>query len=149
KLLNELRSELRRQMIADLTEMHEMQKAIRESTESQASGVAQQSRTAIALVVSLAKKEAELAERTEQLTALAEETQFGIALPTALKVVGRQLRQVEGWLGQGQATAQPITLEKRIEEDLVGLLEAMRRLPPTSPPPPGTPLPTQPRQRLR
>ena len=40
-------------------------------------------------------------------------------------------------------------METRIEQDILGLLEAMRRLPPTTPPPPGTPLPTEPRARER
>ena len=46
------------------------------------------------------------------------------------------------WLKEGDATARTVTLEKRIEEDLLALLEAMRRLPPTTPQPPGAPLPT-------
>lgn len=149
KLLDELRSELRRRLIAEIGEMQEIQKAIRETTEDQAPRVAQQSRTAQAVVVSLAKKEAELAEKLEQLTLLVEETEFGIALPTALRVLGRQMRQVEGRLGQAQANAQTIALERRVEEDLQGLLEAMRRLPSSSPPPPGAPLPSQPGPRLR
>jgi hypothetical protein len=40
-------------------------------------------------------------------------------------------------------------MEKRIEEDLLALAEAMRRLPPSTPPKPNTPLPTDPRARER
>ena len=86
-LLTELRTELQSRIVADLTEMHEIQQAIRETTEAQAPRVAQRSRTALLLVVGLSQKEAELGERTEQLAALTEETEFGIALPTALKVL--------------------------------------------------------------
>jgi hypothetical protein len=141
-LLVELRTELQTRILAELTEMHEMQVAIRESTEAQAPRVAQKSRTALVLLVGLSEKESELAERTEQLRALTEETEFGIALPTALRVLGVEMRKVQEWLKEGDASARTIALEKRIEEDLLGLAEAMRRLPPTTPPPPGAPLPT-------
>ncbi len=141
-LLVELRSELQTRILAELTEMHEIQTTIRETTEAQAPRVAQRSRTALVLVTSLSQKEAELADRTDHLRALTEETEFGIALPTALRVVGREMTKVQEWLKEGDASARTVTLEKRIEEDLLALLEAMRRLPPTTPPPPG-PLPTE------
>ncbi len=59
------------------------------------------------------------------------------------------MRDVEGWLKEGDASERTITLEKRIEDDLLGLLQAMRRLPPTTPPPPGAPLPSDLRARER
>ena len=141
-LLVELRSELQTRILAELTEMHEIQTTIRETTEAQAPRVAQRSRTALVLVTGMSQKEAELADRTDHLRALTEETEFGIALPTALRVVGREMTKVQEWLKEGDASARTVTLEKRIEEDLLALLEAMRRLPPTTPPPPG-PLPTE------
>jgi hypothetical protein len=148
-LLTELRTELQSRIVADLTEMHEIQQSIRETTEAQAPRVAQRSRTALLLVVGLSQKEAELGERTEQLAALTEETEFGIALPTSLKVLSREMRKIQEWLKEGDASARTVKLEKRVEDDLLGLLEAMRRLPPTTAPPPGTPLPSDPRARER
>ncbi len=141
-LLVELRSELQTKILSELTEMHEIQVTIRETTEAQAPRVAQRSRTALVLVTSLSQKEAELVERTDHLRALTEETEFGIALPTALRVVAREMSKAQEWLKEGDASARTVTLEKRVEEDLLALLEAMRRLPPTTPPPPG-PLPTE------
>jgi len=149
KLLTELRAELQARILAELTEMHEIQKEIRETTEAQAPRLAQKSRTAEIVVVGLSQKEADLGERTEHLTALTEETEFGIALPMALRVLAREMRTIEEWLKAADASARTVTLEKRVEEDLLGLLEAMRRLPPTTPPPPGAPLPTEPRARER
>ena len=143
-LLTELRSELQARILAELNEMHEIQKDIRESTESQAPRLAQQSRTALIVVVGLSQKEAELAERTQHLTALTEETEFGIALPTALRVIGREMSKIQEWLKDGDASVRTVTQEKRVEQDLLALMEAMRRLPPTTPPPPGAPLPTEP-----
>jgi len=149
KLLTELRAELQARIVGELTEMHEIQKEIRETTEAQAPRVAQKSRTAEIVVVGLSQKEAELGDRTEHLTALTVETEFGIALPTALRVLGREMRKIEEWLRAADASARTVTLEKRVEEDLLGLLEAMRRLPPTTAPPPGAPLPTEPGARER
>ena len=97
----------------------------------------------------LSQKEGELAARTEQLLALVEETQFGIALPTALRVFSREMRDVEGWLKEADASARTVAMEKRIEDDLLGLLQAVRRLPPTTPPPTGSPLPSDLLERER
>lgn len=149
KLLVELRTELQARIIAELTEMHELQAAIRESTEAQSDRAAQGSRTALIALAGLAKQEAELAGRIEQLLALVEETEFGIALPTSLRVLGREMNAVEGWLKAGDASERTVAMEKRIEDDLLGLLQAMRRLPPTTPPPPGAPLPSNLRDRER
>jgi hypothetical protein len=148
-LLTELRAELQTRIIAELTEMHELQGAIRESTEAQAPAAQRKSRTALVMLAGLSQKESELAERTERLQALAEETEFGVALPTALKVLGREMRLVQVKLKDGDATKPTVVLEKRIEDDLLALLEAMRRLPPTTPPPPGAPLPSDPNARER
>jgi hypothetical protein len=135
--------------VRELTEMHELQKTIRETTEAQAPRVAKGSRTATLLVTGLSPKEAELAERTGHLLALVEETEFGIALPTSLRVLGREMRTIQDWLKDGDASVRTVTLERRVEDDLLGLLEAMRRLPPTTPPPPGSPLPDDLRGRER
>lgn len=148
-LLVELRSELQSRIIAELTEMYEAQGGIREITEAQAPKIAQKSRSATLLVAGQAPKEAELVEKTDQLMALTEETEFGVALPTALRVISRQMKTVEGWLKASDASPRTVTQEKRIEQDLLGLLEAMRRLPPTTPPPPGSPLPTNLKDRER
>jgi len=149
RLLVELRTELQARLIAELTEMHELQASIRETTQAQAPRVLQKSRTALIAVAGLSKKEGEIGQRTEHLLALVEETEFGIALPTALRVLSREMRTIEGWLKAGDVSARTIALEVRVEEDLLGMLQAVRRLPPGTPPPPGTPLPSDPRERER
>jgi hypothetical protein len=149
KLLVQLRTELHTRLITELTEMHEAQAYIRETTEAQAPRLAKKSRPAAIAMAGLAQKEGELAARTEQLLALVEETEFGIALPTALRVFSHEMREVEGWLKDADASARTIAMEKRIEDDLLGLLQAVRRLPPTTPPPTGTPLPSDLLERER
>ncbi|WP_165250345.1 hypothetical protein [Paludisphaera soli] len=148
-LLVELRTELLSRILAELAEMHEIQVSIRETTESQAPRVAQNSRTALLLVTGLAPKEDELAGRIDQLRALTEETEFGIALPTALRVINREMGTVRILLQKGDPSEPTVRMERRIEEDLLALAEALRRLPPSTPPKPGTPLPKDLRQRER
>ncbi len=92
KLLVELRIELQGRLVIELTEMHETQMMIRETTQAQAPKVAQKSRTALLTVAALSKKEGELADRCEHLLALVQETEFGIALPTTLHVLSREMR---------------------------------------------------------
>jgi hypothetical protein len=149
RLLVELRTELRSRLIADLTEMQEYQMAMRETTQAQAPRVLQKSRTALVSVAGLSKKEAELGERMEHLLALVEETEFGIALPTTLRILSREMRSIEGWLKAGDVAPRTVAYETRIEEDLVGLLRAIRRLPPQTPAPPGTLLTLELRERER
>jgi hypothetical protein len=149
RLLVELRAELQSRLIADLNEMHEIQMSIRETTQAQAARVAQKSRSALVLLAGLSKQESEQFERLEHLLALVEETEYGIALATTLHVLSREMRSVEGWLKAGDAAPHTAALETRVEEDLLKLTQAIRRLPPTTPPPPGTPLPTELRERER
>lgn len=149
KLLVQLRTELQARLMAELTEMHEAQASIRETTQAQAPRLAQKSRSAAIAVTGLSRKEAELAAKTEGLLALVEETEFGIALPTTLRVLSREMRQIEGRLKETDASPPVIALEQRVEDDLLALLQAVRRLPPTTPPSPGTPLPSDLRERER
>lgn len=148
-LLVQLRTELQAQLIAKLVEMHETQLAIRETTEAQAPRVAQGSRTALIALAGLSNREGGMAEASEQLVLVVEETEFGIALPTTLRVLSREMRLVAGRLKDGDASEGTVDLERRIEEDLLALLQVIRRLPPTTPPPPGTPLPSDLRARER
>jgi hypothetical protein len=150
RLLVELRAELQTRLISDLTEMHELQTAIRETTQAQAPRVAQKSRTALMTVTGLSKNQAELGERTEHLLALVEETEYGIALPTTLRILSREMRSLEGWLKAGDIAARTVALETRVEEDLLGLVQGIiRRLSPATPPAPGSPLSLEVRERER
>ncbi len=149
RLLVELRAELQTRLLADLTDMHELQSSTRETTQAQAPRVLQKSRTALMTVAGLSKNEAELAERTEHLLALVEETEYGIALPTTLRILSREMRTIGEWLKAGDVTSHTMALETRVEEDLLALVQAIRRLSPATPPAPGTPLSQDVRERER
>jgi hypothetical protein len=148
-LLVELRSELQSRIITELAEMHEIQADLRETTQAQAPRVAQRSRTALVLVIGLARKESELGDRSDRLHALVEETEFGIALPTALRVLAVAMRKVQERLAQGDPSPATVALEKRVEDDLLTLLEAIRRLSPRTLPAAGSPLPGDAQARER
>ena len=149
RLLEELRGELRTRLIGDLIEMHENAQFLRETTQAQAPRVAKKLRTALLAVAGLSKKLVEMAEKTEHLLALVEEVEYGIALPTTLRILGREMRWIGGRLETGDVSNRSIAMETRIEQDLAGIAGAVRRLPSETPPPPGTPLSTNPRERER
>ena len=150
RLLVALRAELQTRLIADLTEMHEVQSSIRETTQGQAPRVLQKSRTALMTVAGMSKNEAELGERTEHLLALVEETEYGIALPTTLRILAREMRSIEGWLKSGDVAPRTLALETRVEEDLLALVQSIiRRLSPATPPAPGAPPSLNVRERER
>jgi hypothetical protein len=149
RLLVELRAELKSRLIADLTEMHELQLSIRETTQTHAPRILQKSRAALFTVAGLSKNEAGLGERTEHLLALVEETEFGIALPTTLRILSREMRSIERWLKAADVASRTVALETRVEQDLLGLVELVRRLPPTTPPMPGASLSFDLRERER
>jgi hypothetical protein len=59
------------------------------------------------------------------------------------------MRTLEGWLKGGDVAPRTLEYQTRIEENLLGVLQAIRRLPPTTPPPPGTALSSDLRERER
>ena len=91
----------RRRLIADVTEMHEIQAGVRETSQAQAPRIVQKSRSALIMVAGLSKNEAEISERTEHLLGLVDETEYGIALPTTLRILSREMRSIEAWLKEG------------------------------------------------
>ena len=149
RLLVVLRVELQSRLVSDLTEIHVQQASIRETAQAQAPRILQKSRTALVTVAGLSKTELELGERMENLLALVEETEFGIALPTTLRIFGREMKTISGWLKLGDVSERTIKMGTRLEEDLLALAEAVRRLSPSTPPPPGSPLPADARERER
>lgn len=138
QLLNELHAEVRKRVIEALVAMLEKQTTVRETTTALAGQVEKGSRQAIASVVGLAGTESEIIELGDEALTLIEETGFGIALPSAMRVIRRQMNGVKGQLGEGQAGEDVVAAEMRIEKDLQDLLEAMKQMP-DSPKPPGKP----------
>jgi hypothetical protein len=131
RLLDQLSHEIRNRVIEGLQQMLEQQIAVRESTTTLGPKAAQGSRQALTAVVALALRERQIVEIADGLIQLVEETEFGVALPSALRVVRRDMTAVEFRLQRGDASAEVIAAEQRIESDLQVLLEAMKRMPAT------------------
>jgi hypothetical protein len=129
KLLNRLRSEIKKRTLEGLAQMLEGQIAIRESTERLGPKAKEGARAVLTSIVSLATSEAKLIVIGEGLTSLVEETEFGIALPAALRSVTEAMTDVKERLGSADASEEVVAAEKLIEEDLQQLLEAMKQLP--------------------
>jgi hypothetical protein len=129
KLLNRLRAEIKKRTIEGLVQMLEGQVVVRQSTERLGPKVKDGSRTVLTSVVALAGSEGKLIMIGEGLTALVEETEFGIALPAALRSVTDAMSEVKERLAAADASEEVVAAEKQIEEDLAALLEAMKQLP--------------------
>ena len=134
KLLNELRSEIKKRVLEDLAMMLERQIAVRESTVVLGPRVADGSRQATNAVVALASREEQIARTASDLVAIVEETEFGIALPAALGMIRDAMVDVQMSLGAGNATDSVVVSERQIEDDIKGLMEAMKQMPGSGPP---------------
>ena len=129
KLLNRLRAEIKKRTVEGIAQMLEGQIAVRESTERLGPRVKDGARNVLTAVVALAGSEGKLIVIGEGLTALVEETEFGIALPAALRSVTEGMADVKERLAAADASEEVVEAEKQIEEDLQALLEAMKQLP--------------------
>lgn len=141
RLLNQLRGEVKKRVMEALVQMLEGQIAVRESTARIGPRLAEGSRQLLTSYVGLAKSEDKLIAIGEPLIALVEETEFGIALPAALRSVTEAMEDVKQRLAAADANPDLVDAERRIEEDIQSLLEAMKQLPtsskPSGPPPSG------------
>lgn len=133
-LMAALGPEIRKRVIEAVMLMLERQVAVRESTQTLIPQVEKGSRQAVASVAGLGKAEGRIVDVANGILSLVEETEFGIALPAALRSIKRSMLGVQEALSAGQATADVVAAEQRIEADLESLLEAMKQLPSTNPP---------------
>lgn len=129
KLLNRLRAEIKKRTIEGLVQMLEGQITIRQSTERLGPRVKDGGRVVSNSVTGLASAENKLIVIGEGLTALVEETEFGIALPAALRSVTDGMIDIKDRLAAVDASESVIGMEKQVEEDLQSLLDAMKQLP--------------------
>ena len=129
KLLNKIRAEVKKRVLEGITEMLERQTAVRESTERFSPKMKEGSRQVVTSVVALSKSEDQIIQIGDSLLALVEETEFGIALPAALRSVVDEMDGVKQQLAAGEATDEVVAAEKQIEADLKELLNCMKQLP--------------------
>jgi hypothetical protein len=149
RLLDEVRASVKKRIMEGLAEMLEKQIIVRQSTERLGPRLKDGSRQVLASVVGLAAAEEQIMKVGEELIALAEETEFGIALPAALQSVLYQMDEVKAKLAAGDASSDVVEAEKQIEEDLKALQEAMKQLPSQGQPRKGSPPPGDPEDQER
>jgi hypothetical protein len=129
KLQEQLRAEVKKRVLDGLVLMLEQQVMVRESTVLLGPRVAQGSRQAQASVVGLARSEGKIMALADELISLVEETEFGIALPAAMRVVRDEMEVVQTSLAKGDADARIVADERQVEADLQALMEAMKQMP--------------------
>ena len=129
RLQNQLRGEVKKRVLEGLAIMLDEQVVIRQSTESLSARVEQKSRQAEAAVIGLSRSEAKVIALADELVNLVEETEFGIALPAAMRVVRDEMDAVRGALAEAHAGPDVIGSEKQIETDLQDLMDAMKQMP--------------------
>lgn len=129
KLMNRLRGEVKKRTLEGIVQMLEGQIVIRQSTERLGPRLKDGQRSVLNSVVSLSTAENKLIVIGDGLVSLVEETEFGIALPAALRSILDGMTEVKDRLAVPDASPEVIAAQKQIEEDLQTLLDAMRQLP--------------------
>jgi hypothetical protein len=133
-LRKELEALVRQQVMENLTAMITQQRQVRTTTENLAPRVAEQREPAIAAVRRLAASEDEILTLCDKSIELAELTEFSLVFPTALRTVRHRIESVSGSLRDGAADETVIAEERRIEDDLQTLLDALKQASRPSPP---------------
>lgn len=133
KLVNELARQARDQVLANLTEMLERQKKVRESTQALAPKALAGQREAALAVQRLAPPQERLVEMVDQTVTLVEQTRFSLALPPALRSVQRRMVYVGGDLKAGRAGPEVVQAQQQIEKDLQELISALKDAAPSAP----------------
>lgn len=128
RLARQLRAEVIKKVTEGLTEMLEMQVAVRERTVALAPGVKQGSRDALAALTAVSKREEKITSKAQELIDIVEETEFGIALPAALAAVRDATESVQVSLAEGDASAEVVKAEEQIEADLKAMLEVVNEM---------------------
>ncbi len=128
KLLAEIEKQVRRQVIENLTDMLERQKAVREATEVLSAKLVSAQRESVLRLKQLATPEQRIVTAAQQTIDLIEETQFSVALPAALRSVQRRCVYVTADLQAGRGGKPVVDAEKQIEKDLSDLIETFKEL---------------------
>lgn len=130
KILMELEKMVRKQVVANLTEMLERQKTIRVGTEAIVSRATSSSaeRETMVKIKQLGTAETAMVRIAEQTITLIEETNFSVALPPALRQVQQKIAVIAAGLNDSKADARTITSEIEVETDLKDLLDTFKEL---------------------
>jgi len=127
KLQKELEMTVRKQVMENLEDMLTRQTQVREATEALSDKAAEQQPQALLAVRRLAEAEDGIHALCVKTIELATETGFSITLPPTLEAIGDQIIIVSDDLRIALADRGVIDRQKRIEEHLTNLIDAMEQ----------------------
>jgi hypothetical protein len=125
KIIEELEREVRKQVVLNLMEMLDRQKAVREATQAMGG---EPSGSTVGRAKQLATSETSIITIGDQTLALIDETQFSVALPPALREVDAECAVIVGDLQNNQVGQPLVTREKQVEQDLSDLIDTFKQL---------------------
>lgn len=128
QLVQEIERLVRKQVIANLTDMLERQTAVRQATAALYPRAQTGERESLLRVKQLAIPEGRIVTVCDQTIELIEETQFSIALPPALHSISRRCTVIENDLAQSRDNQDVIAAQRQVERDLKGLIETFKEL---------------------
>jgi hypothetical protein len=129
KILQELEREVRKQVVLNLMEMLDRQKAVREASEAMFGTMGgETSGSTVGRTKQLATSETSIITIGDQTLSLIEETQFSVALPPALREVDAQCATIVGALQDNQISEPLVAREKQVEQDLSDLIDTFKQL---------------------
>jgi hypothetical protein len=128
QLLQEIERLVRKQVIANLTDMLERQTAVRQATAALYPRAQTGERESLLRVKQLAIPEGRIVTVCDQTMELIEQTQFSLALPPALKSISRRCTIIQNDLSQSRDNQDVIAAQMQVERDLKDLIETFKEL---------------------
>lgn len=131
KVMAEVEKLVRRQIVMNLTEMLDRQKSVRAGTElavEQLGSSQPPKRETLARVRKLGETETSIVRIADQTIDLIEQTQFSVALPSAIRHAQQQTATIAAALDDSRADAPLVQAEIKVERDLQDLLDTFKEL---------------------
>jgi hypothetical protein len=128
KLVAQIESQVRKQILVNLTEMLERQQKIRQASVAILPKANSDDREVKLRIKQLALSEQHIVTIADQTINLINETQFSIALPPAIQSIQRRCILITNDFQQGRDNEGVIGSEKQVEKDLQDLLDTFKQL---------------------
>jgi hypothetical protein len=127
KMLAQIESQVKRQVIENLELMLEKQKSIQEANQALLPRLKQENREAILRLKAFADNETLIADLASSTAQLVEDTEFSFALPPNLRNIQRRCLYVTSDFTSGKGDEPVIVAQVKIERDINDLLETFKQ----------------------
>jgi hypothetical protein len=128
QLQQQIESQVRRQVLVNLTEMLERQQKIREASVAIEPHATSDDREVNLRIKQLALSEQHIVTIADQTINLINETEFSVALPPAIQSIQRRCILIVNDFQQGRDSDQTVASEKQVERDLQDLIDTFKIL---------------------